>query len=183
MSENNSHLPALISRSQIETRVTEIGREITDHFAGKELTVIGLLKGCFIFMADLVRAIHLPVHIDFMEISSYGDAQQSSGIIKIVKDLRHSIEDRHVLLVEDIVDTGLTLNHVMELLETRRPASLHIAALLVKEVKQELRYPVEFRGFDIEDHFVVGYGLDYRGYYRNLNYVAIVEAESQMKLF
>lgn len=151
--------------------MAELGARITADYAGQSLTLIGALKGCYMFMADLCRHIDLPLYIDFIEVSSYGDSTESSGIVKITKDFKHSITDQHVLLVEDIVDTGLTLNYLMDLLQTRRPASLAIAALLVKPEKQQLQHPLAYHGFEIEDRFVVGYGMDYQGYFRNLDYI------------
>lgn len=165
----------LIPATAIQARVAEMGAAISRDYAGQSLTLIGALKGCFMFMSDLSRHIRLPLYVDFLEVSSYGEATESSGIVKITKDFKHSITDQHVLLIEDIVDTGLTLNHLMELLQTRRPASLEIAALLVKPTKQQLRFPLKYSGFDVEDHFVVGYGMDFQGYYRNLDHIAVAD--------
>lgn len=158
----------VITARDIGQRVIDMGQRITQDYAGETLTVIGALKGCFMFMADLVRAIDLPLHVDFIEVSSYGDSTESSGVVKITKDFKHSIENEHVLLVEDIIDTGLTLNYLMEIFELRNPKSLKIAALLVKEEKQKLKYPISYRGFNIDDDFVVGYGMDYKGFCRNI---------------
>ncbi|MCR9140937.1 MAG: hypoxanthine phosphoribosyltransferase [bacterium] len=168
----------LISADAIERRVREMGAQISADYAGESLTLIGALKGCYVLMADLSRRIDLPLYIDFLEVSSYGDSTESSGIVKITKDFKHSITDQHVLLIEDIVDTGLTLNYLMDLLATRRPASLAIAALLVKPEKQQLKHPLKYAGFEIEDRFVVGYGMDYQGYYRNLDYVGVIDPET-----
>ncbi|MBE7437127.1 MAG: hypoxanthine phosphoribosyltransferase [Spirochaetales bacterium] len=179
----HSKLRVLISQEQIQTRVRELGAAISADFAGHELTVIGTLKGCFIFMADLVRNIQVPLNVDFIEVSSYGDSTVSSGVVRLDKDFKHPITDRHVLVVEDIIDTGLTLNYLMENILLRRPASARIAALLVKEAKQSLDHPIPYRGFNIDDHFVVGYGMDYRGYFRNLDHVAIMEDDRQPSLF
>ncbi|MEQ9367175.1 MAG: hypoxanthine phosphoribosyltransferase [Leptospirales bacterium] len=168
----------LISAEDIRRRVAELGAQISADYAGESLTLIGALKGCYVFMADLCRGINLPLYIDFIEVSSYGDSTESSGIVKITKDFKHSITDQHVLLIEDIVDTGLTLNYLMDLMATRRPASLSIAALLVKPTKQQLKHPLKYSGFEIEDHFVVGYGMDYQGYYRNLDHVARLDPKT-----
>lgn len=165
----------LIPGDAIRKRVIELGAQISADYAGQSLTLIGALKGCYVFMADLCREIDLPLYVDFIEVSSYGDSTESSGIVKITKDFKHSITDQHVLLVEDIVDTGLTLNYLMDLMATRRPASLNIAALLVKPEKQQLKHPLKYFGFEIEDRFVVGYGMDYQGYYRNLDHIAEID--------
>ncbi|MCB1325247.1 MAG: hypoxanthine phosphoribosyltransferase [Leptospiraceae bacterium] len=172
----------LLPADRIQARVAQLGQQIGADYAGLPLTAIGMLKGCFVFMADLVRQIEAPLHVDFIEVSSYGDDTISSGVVKIAKDFKHSIAGQHVLLVEDIIDTGLTLNTLIEILQARKPASVRIAALLVKSQKQQLRYPIDYRGFDIEDDFVVGYGMDFRGRYRNLDHVAVLE-ESQPELF
>ena len=169
---------SLIPADAIQRRVAELGAQISAYYACQSLTLIGALKGCYVFMADLSRQIQLPLHIDFLEVSSYGDSTESSGIVKITKDFKHSITDQHVLLIEDIVDTGLTLNYLMDLLATRRPASLAIAALLIKPEKQQLKHPLKYCGFEIEDRFVVGYGMDYQGYYRNLDHVAQLDSKT-----
>lgn len=169
-----------MSREEIAAAVERMGAAIRRDYAGRQITLIGALKGCYVFMADLARAIQLPLFIDFIEVSSYGDETESSGIVKITKDFQHSITGQHVILVEDLVDTGLTLNHLMELMETRRPASLAIAALLVKREKQQLRYPLQYAGLDIGDEFVVGYGMDYSGYFRNLDHVAVWEPDMEL---
>ncbi|MCS6985347.1 MAG: hypoxanthine phosphoribosyltransferase [Leptospiraceae bacterium] len=176
--------PPLISQQELRDRVRELGEEITKDYQGKDtLRVIGALKGCFVFMADLIREIKIPVRVDFMEVSSYGNQAQTSGNVKIIKDLTHDIAGEHVLFTEDIVDTGLTLNFVMEILSQRNPASLEICALLTKPRKMALRFPVKYRGFEIEDYFVVGYGLDYKGYYRNLPYIGKISSPEQLPLF
>ncbi len=185
VSENRNQydMRILISSSEIQRRIEELGAKITRDYEGGELTIIGTLKGCFIFMADLVRHIHVPLHVDFIEVSSYGNEKTSSGIVKITKDFKHSIEDKHVILVEDIIDTGLTLNYLMENFLLRKPASVKIASLLVKEAKQQLNYPIDYRGFDIDDHFVIGYGMDYAGKFRNLNHIAVLDDDNQLSLF
>lgn len=172
----------LFGREDIQSRVAAMGQAITEDYAGREVTVIGALKGCFMFMADLVRHIHLPVSVDFLEASSY-EGTTSTGIVKITKDFKHPITGRHVIIVEDIIDTGLTLNYLMETIELKQPASLKIAALLVKAAKQKLKYPIAYRGFDIDDDFVIGYGMDYRGLFRNLDHVAVLDEDAQLKLF
>ena len=141
------------------------------------------MKGCFVFQADLLRAIDISVKVDFIEVSSYGNAMESSGNIKIIKDLTHNIENEHILVAEDIIDTGLTLNHVLDLLRTRKPKSIGICTLLIKSEKQQLKYTAKYVGFEIEDDFVVGYGLDYSGYMRNLPYIGVVTSKNQRSLF
>ena len=172
----------LFSEEQIAAAIEALGQRITDAYHGHDLTVVGTLKGCFMFMADLVRHIHVPINVEFIEVSSYGNQTSTSGIVKITKDLKYSIEGQHVLLVEDIIDTGLTLNYLMENFLLRQPASVRIASLLVKEAKQKLNHPIDFRCFDIDDQFVIGYGMDYAGRFRNLSHVAVMD-DSQPQLF
>jgi len=177
-------IPLLLDEEQIRRKVKKMGYQISRDYENKApLRLIGALKGCFVFMADLIRAIDIPVKVDFMEISSYGNEMASSGNVKIVKDLTHNIAGEHVLIAEDIIDTGLTLNHVMDMLSTRNPASLAITSLLIKPSKQQLKYPVKYVGFEIPDDFVVGYGLDYSGYMRNLPYIGKVTDSTQLSLF
>jgi hypoxanthine phosphoribosyltransferase len=165
----------MLSEMEIETRVEEMGAEIRDHYRGKNLEVIGVLNGSFIFMADLVREIDLDLSCDFLGLSSYGESTTSSGVVAITKDLTRPIEGQHVLVVEDIIDTGLTMAYLLENLATRRPASLAIAALLSKPSRRRVEVDVRFLGFTIDDRFVVGYGLDYAGKYRNLPYIGVLE--------
>ena len=165
----------LISEEQIDQAISRMGEEISVDYAGNELLMVGILKGAFMTMADLARAISVPVEFDFMAVSSYGDATRSTGVVRILKDLDQEISDRHVLIVEDIVDTGLTINYLLENLLVRKPASIEIASLLVKEGLQETAINVKYRGFNIPPDFVVGYGLDYVGLYRNLPYVTVLD--------
>jgi hypoxanthine phosphoribosyltransferase len=166
----------LITASEIERRVNEMGGEIARDYAGKDVLFIGVLKGVTCFMADLMRHAALPVAIDFMTISSYeGDR---SGAVRIVQDLTENIEGRDVLIVEDIVDTGMTLNHLMRQLQAREPASLRVAALLDKRVRRLVEVPLDYVGFEIPDEFVVGYGLDYRQHFRNLPFIATLRPEA-----
>lgn len=181
-------IPPLISREAIEKRITELGKAITADYAGSEyVRVIGALRGSFVFMADLIRAIEMPVKVDFMEISSYGNATTSSGNIKILKDLSDDVMNEHVLIAEDIIDTGLTLQSMIDLLKTRGVASIEIATLLIKPknvaAQRKLIYPVKYRAFEVSDEFVVGVGMDYRGYMRNLPYIAQVTDMRQLELF
>lgn len=165
----------MISEAQISARVGEMAAEIEAHFAGTEkLVLVGLLRGSFIFIADLARRLSLPVEIDFIEASSYGDGTSSSREVRILKDLRAPIEGLDVLVVEDIVDTGFTLSAVMELLAARHPARLEICALLDKPARREIEVKARFTGFEIPDEFVVGYGIDYAQRNRNLPYIGRV---------
>ena len=171
------HIRTLISSEEIDAKLAELGRRITEDYQGRDLVVVGVLKGAFMVMADLARAIDLPVEFDFMAVSSYGASTQTSGVVRILKDLDHEIEDRDVLIVEDIIDSGLTLNYLVKSLSVRRPASLEIAALLVKQGIQRVPLEVKYVGFEIGPEFVIGYGLDYAGKYRNLPYVGVLEAD------
>ena len=166
----------MLSADKIAQRVRELGAQITKDYAGKPIFVIGVLKGSFIFLSDLVRSIEAPLNIDFLGVSSY-QGTESSGVVKITHDLTKPIQGKHVLIVEDIVDTGLTLQYLVENLKTRNPASLKVACLLDKPSRAKVRVPVEYVGFTIDDEFVVGYGLDYDGLYRNLPQIAIYRGE------
>ncbi len=165
----------MLSKEQIEKRVQEMGAQISKDYAGEEITVVGVLNGSFIFMADLVRQLSVHLHCDFLGLSSYGSATESSGVVAITKDLAGPVEGRHVLVIEDIVDTGLTLSYLLENLSTRKPASLKIASLLSKPARRRVDVKADYVGFTIEDRFVVGYGLDYDGKYRNLPYIGVLD--------
>jgi hypoxanthine phosphoribosyltransferase len=167
----------LITAEQIESRLSEIGAQISEDYAGKELLLVGVLRGAFVVMADLARYIDLPCEFDFMAVSSYGASTQTSGVVRILKDLDEEIEDRHVLIVEDIIDSGLTLNYLIKSLEVRKPASLAIATLLHKDGIQRVPIDIKYVAFPIGPEFVVGYGLDLDGKYRNLPYVGVIEGE------
>lgn len=165
----------MISAKSIAARVEELAREISAHFQGTDkLVVVGLLRGSFVFIADLVRELDLPVEVDFLEASSYGDAMQSSREVRILKDLRGEIKGRDVLVVEDIVDTGFTLKHVLEIMKTREPARLEVCALLDKPSRREVDIKASWTGFQIPDEFVVGYGIDYAQRNRNLPHIGKV---------
>lgn len=165
----------MISAKQIAARVEELADEITKAYAGtQKLVVVGLLRGSFVFIADLVREIDLPVEVDFLEASSYGNDTQSSREVRILKDLSGKIEGRDVLVVEDIVDTGFTLRHVMHMLRARKPARLEVCALLDKPSRREVKIKASWTGFEIPDEFVVGYGIDYAQRNRNLPYIGKV---------
>ena len=169
----------LISAKSIAARVESLAREITDYFQGTDkLVVIGLLRGSFIFIADLVRELDLPVEVDFLEVSSYGNATESSREVRILKDLRGEIEGRDLLVVEDIVDTGRTLRHVLDILATRHPRRIEVCALLDKPSRREVDVKARWIGFEIPDKFVVGYGIDYAQRNRNLPHIGAVRFES-----
>lgn len=171
----NYVIDQLISAKSIAARVEALAREITTHFQGTDkLVVVGLLRGSFVFIADLVREIELPVEVDFLEASSYGDAMHSSREVRILKDLRGEIAGRDVLVVEDIVDTGFTLHHVIHLLEARGPRQLKVCALLDKPSRREVAVKADWTGFEIPDEFVVGYGIDFAQRNRNLPYIGKV---------
>jgi len=161
-------LEVLLSAQQIASRIQNLGKRITLDYQNKPLILIGILKGSFIFLADLVRYIDLPISVDFMALSSYGSSTKSSGVVRIIKDLDHSIEGHHVLVVEDIVDTGLTLNYIYGHVKSRGALSVKICSLLDKPDRRQVAVPLHYKGFEIPDEFVVGYGLDVGERYRNL---------------
>lgn len=164
----------LLTEEQIKLQVTKLGRQISQDYADKEILVVGILKGAMVFLADLVRKITVPTYFDFVAISSYGSSAKSSGEVRILKDLDRSIEGRHVLIVEDIIDSGLTLNYLLEILNSRGPAGIKLCALLDKPSRRVQPVHIHYRGFTIPDEFVVGYGLDYNERYRNLPYIMIL---------
>jgi hypoxanthine phosphoribosyltransferase len=164
----------LIEEDALRERIAELGAEISADYAGKDLLLIGVLNGAVFFMADLMRQITVPCEVDFMAISSYGASTDSSGVVRILKDLDESIEGRNVLVVEDIIDSGLTLSYLKRTLGARQPASLEVCALLTKPERREVDVPVRYIGFEIPNRFVVGYGLDFAERYRNLRYVGIL---------
>ena len=169
----------IITEEEIKNRIQEMGEEITKSYSpDDDIIMIGILRGAIIFMSDLARNIQLPVTFDFMDVSSYGDDTTSSGVVRIIKDLEENIENKHVLIAEDIMDTGLTLKHVVELLKTRSPASIKIATLLDKPDRRvQKKITADFNGFEVPDKFVVGYGLDYAEKYRNLPYIGVLKKE------
>jgi hypoxanthine phosphoribosyltransferase len=168
----------LIEEETLQTRIRELGAELSADYAGKELLLVGVLKGAVFFMADLMRQLTVPCEVDFMAISSYGAASDSSGVVRILKDLDIPIENRHVLVVEDIIDSGLTLSYLMRNLTARRPATLEVCALLTKPDRREIDVPVRYVGFEIPNRFVVGYGLDLAERYRNLPYVGVLQEDA-----
>ena len=167
------NIEVLLSEETLAKRTLELGHQITLEHQGHELCVIGILKGCFMFFADLVRHIDLPLHCEFMGISSYGNATHSSGVVQITSDLSRSIEGQHVLIVEDIIDTGLTMAYLLNNLATRKPASVQICTLLEKPDNAQQKVAIDYVGFKIPNAFVIGYGLDLAGLYRNLPFVGI----------
>lgn len=175
---NNPNITTMISEKEIKERTAVLGEEISAHYAaeGGEVVVIGILKGSFVFMADIVRAIDLPVAMDFIGLSSYGDETHSSGVVRLTQDLSKPIAGKHILVVEDIVDTGLTMRYLLENLQTRGPASVKLCSLLEKPEKNKSGIVVDFLGFSIPDRFVIGYGLDYAEKYRNLPFVGVLES-------
>ena len=167
----------LIPQNRLQERVSELGQEISQAFAGKDLLIVAILKGSFVFAADLLRAVKIECSIDFMGISSYA-CQPGSGVVRITKDLDESIAGRNVLLVEDIIDTGLTANYLLQSLKQRNPATIDICALLDKAARRLIDLPIPYRGFEIPDVFVVGYGMDYQQLYRNLPHIAILRVNN-----
>lgn len=172
----------LISTEQLEQRVGELGLEISRDYADKDLVMVGVLRGAVIFIADLLRQLEVPCEIDFMAVSSYGSSRDSSGVVRILKDLDDSITGRDVLIVEDIVDSGLTLNYLMRNLQARDPASIEVCSLLTKPERRRVEIPIRYVGFEIPNTFVVGYGLDYGQHYRNLDYVAELPDDTEPSL-
>jgi hypoxanthine phosphoribosyltransferase len=166
----------VVSEDDLQRRITELGAEISRDYAGRDLLMIGVLKGAVLFMADLIRNVSIHCEIDFMAVSSYGSGTETSGIVRILKDLDQSIEGRDVLIVEDIIDSGLTLSYLLRSLEAREPATLEVCALLTKPERREVDIDCRYVGFEIPNRFVIGYGLDYDERYRNLRYIAEIDA-------
>ncbi|MGI5837062.1 MAG: hypoxanthine phosphoribosyltransferase [Chloroflexota bacterium] len=170
----------LITEEEIQKRVRQLGEQLAQEYTGRNLLLLGVLKGAVVFMVDLARAIDLPLQMDFMAVSSYGASTQSSGVVRILKDLDSAVDGRDILVVEDIIDTGLTLRYILENLSMRNPASVKVCALLVKEKSRPEGIDPDYVGFYIPDEFVVGYGLDYAEIYRNLPYIGILRKQSTM---
>ena len=169
--------PVLVSSDDIEQKVRELGQAITEDYREDKLLLVGILRGAVVFLSDLMRQLELPCEIDFMEVSSYGAGTQSSGVVRILKDLEEDITGRHVLLVEDIIDTGLTLSYLRRTLLQREPASLEICALLTKPSRRQVDLRVRYLGFEVPDEFVIGYGIDFAGAYRNLPDIHVLKPE------
>ncbi|MBI5197834.1 MAG: hypoxanthine phosphoribosyltransferase [Nitrospirae bacterium] len=167
----------LITQQSIQRRIKELGVKISDDYEGREILLVGILKGAYTFFADLSRAIQVPVRIDFMLVSSYGPRARTSGVVKTISDLTAEVKGRDVLLVEDIVDSGLTLGFLLKKLRTKKPRSLRVCALLDKAERRKLDVPLDYVGFTIPNRYVVGYGLDYQDRYRNLPYIAVLDVE------
>lgn len=165
----------LLTREEIQEKVASLGAEISRDYAGKDLLMVGILKGAIIFLSDLLRSVTIPVRVDFMAVSSYGASTHSSGVVRILKDLEEGVEGRHILVVEDIVDTGLTLRYLRENLGARNPASVSVCTLLDKPSRRQVEVQVDYNGFKIPDRFVVGYGLDYAERFRNLPYIGVLD--------
>ena len=172
------NIKVLISQEKVDARIKELGEKISRDYDGKEIHLICVLKGGVFFMCELAKHITIPVSMDFMSVSSYGEEKSSSGIVKITKDLDETLENREVLVVEDIIDSGRTLSHLLELLQKRNPASMRLCTLLDKPDRRVCEVDVEYVGFEIPDEFVVGYGLDYAQKYRNLPYIGVVCEEA-----
>jgi hypoxanthine phosphoribosyltransferase len=174
---HNDIQEVLISEEEIQNKIKELGAELSKRYEGKNPLVICVLKGAFIFMADLVKTITVPLELDFMAVSSYGTSTKSSGVVKIIKDLDQSVEGRDVLIVEDIIDSGLTLSHLIELLKNRNASSVTVVTLFDKPARRTVDLEADFTGFTLPDAFVVGYGLDYSEHYRNLPFIGILKPE------
>ena len=173
---SQTHVTTMLSAEQITARVKELGAQIAKDYADRRLVLVSVLKGSFVFTADLARAIQGHLRIEFLGVRSYGEGTTTSGVVQITQDLSRPIEGEDVLIVEDIVDTGLTIAHLLELLRTRHPASIKVCALLHKPARTKVEVPIHYLGFTIEDRFVVGYGLDWAERYRNLPFIGVVEA-------
>lgn len=166
----------LITEEEIKKRVKELGEEVSRDYGGKDLVIVAVLRGAIVFLCDLIREISIPITLDFLSISSYS-GQTQTGVVRILKDLDESIEDRHVILVEDIIDTGLTLNYILKTLKARRPADIRVCALLDKKARRIVDVRIDYVGFEIPDEFVVGYGMDYGQRYRSLPFIGILKRE------
>jgi hypoxanthine phosphoribosyltransferase len=171
--------PVFLSEQQIQERVSELGAQISRDYVGRDLVVVGVLKGVLFFMADLLRAIHIPVTVDFLAISRYGPSQQTRGVVRLTKDLNETVAGRHVLFVEDVIDTGLTTNFIMRTLRQHQPASLEACVLLNRTRRRIIDVKLAYVGFDVPDDFVVGYGLDFREHYRHLPYLIKFEPDER----
>ncbi len=181
MTMKNDILKVLLSEEEIQQRVSEIGKQISNDYKGKKLLLVSILKGSIVFMADLMRSIEIPAQIDFMAVSSYGSGVKTSGVVKIIKDLDINLKGYDILIVEDILDSGMTLSYLIELLKTRNPNSVEICTLLDKPERHKVEVALKYKGFTVPDEFVVGYGLDYDENYRNLPYIGVVKPEVYTK--
>ncbi|MEE9238902.1 MAG: hypoxanthine phosphoribosyltransferase [Thermodesulfobacteriota bacterium] len=166
----------LINESELKDMVAELGKQISDDYKGLSPVFITVLRGSIIFLCDLIREVKIPISLDFLSVSSYS-GQSHTGVVRIIKDLDENIENKHVILIEDIIDTGLTLNYIIGMLRERKPASIKVCALLDKKVRRIIDIPIDYKGFEIPDEFVVGYGMDYNQQYRNLPFIGILKEE------
>lgn len=166
----------LITEKEISERVKELGKAISRDYSGKDPVLVAVLRGAIVFLCDLLKEISIPMSLDFLSISSYS-GQVQTGVVRILKDLDQNIEDKYVILIEDIIDTGLTLNYILKTLKARKPAGVRVCALLDKKVRRIVDIPIDYRGFEIPDEFVVGYGMDYEQGYRNLPFIAVLKEE------
>ena len=165
------------SKEDLANKVAELGRKISEDYAGQEIFAVGILKGAVVFFSDLVRAIDVPVQLDFMIASSYGDGTASSGTVKILKDLDYDIEGKNVIIIEDIIDSGRTMNYLLKYFKGRNPASVKLCALMSKPSRRKVEVPIDYCGYEVPDEFLVGYGLDYAEKYRNLPYIGVLKKE------
>jgi len=177
MIDPNSIGEILYSPEDISKRIKELGKQISEEYAGKEIILVCILKGSYVFTADLSREIDVPCSVEFMQVSSYADSTVSSGSLKIIKDINVPVDDKHLIIIEDIIDTGITLNNLKKMLSTRNPASLKLCAFLDKPSRRKVDIEADYVGYEVEDNFLVGYGLDYAQKYRNLPFVAILKEE------
>lgn len=173
------HVEVMLSEQEVDRRIQEIGEQISRDYEGKQVHLVCVLKGGSFFLCELAKRITVPVSIDFMSVSSYGSSTKSSGVVKIVKDLDEPLKDKHVIVIEDIVDSGRTLSYLLEMLKDRKPASLKLCTLLDKPERRVTDVKVDYTGFEIPDEFVVGYGLDYDQKYRNLPYIGVVKFDKE----
>lgn len=171
----------LFDEKMLADKVKELGEQISNDYKGKDLVVVGVLKGSVVFTSDLIKNISIPCELDFMAVSSYGNSTESSGVVRILKDLDHSIENKHVLIVEDIVDSGVTLNYLLDYLKARKASSIEIVSLLNKPERRKADLDVKYIGFEVPNEFIVGYGIDYAEKYRNLPYIGILKEEVYSK--
>ncbi|MFD3155552.1 hypoxanthine phosphoribosyltransferase [Haloimpatiens sp. FM7330] len=174
---NNDIKEILYSQEQLKDKIKEIGKNINRDYEGKDLVLVGILKGSVMFMSDLLREITIPCQMDFMAVSSYGNSTETSGVVRILKDLDFQIKGKHIIIVEDIIDTGITLKYLMKYLKSRNPKSLEIACLLNKPERREIEIDVKYSGYNVPDYFIVGYGIDFAEKYRNLPYIGILKEE------
>jgi hypoxanthine phosphoribosyltransferase len=182
MAKEEIFFDILFSQEQIEARCKELGKQISEHYKDEPIVAVGILRGCYLFYSDLLKHIKSPALIDYMYVSSYGDEKTSSGRVKIERDLQTDITDKHILLIDDIIDSGLTLANLVELLKVRKPKSISIATMLNKKCCRKIDIEVAFSGFDVDNHFLVGYGLDYKQYYRNMNFIGKLKTGMETEL-